>query len=108
MTKLRDKVSTFQGDVMIATESSFLFFFGQPRSSITPLGFSDFGRRLGFQAIYNTSDPTILEQLHRFWFAAVAAGSFEVLLMDAKNGSVDFTITPGFEHLRGCIIGFHA
>lgn len=106
METLLDKVPTPDGEIMIITKTRQLFFFTKPRTSIMPMGLSDFGRRLGFQAVYRTKDPDILKQFHAFWVTIVAAGGFEAYLMGSKMGAVDFP--PGFEHLRGYILGFHA
>jgi hypothetical protein len=106
METLLDKVPTVQGEIMVITKTRFLFFFSRPRTSVMPMGLSEFGRKLGFQAIYRTSDPDILADFHRFWVMAVAAGGFQAFLVGAKMGLVDFP--PDFEHLRGYIVGFHA
>ena len=71
-----------------------------------PYGLSEFGRKLGFQAVYRTSDPDILAQFHAFFVRCVAAGGFEPLMLGAKRGVIDFP--PGQEHLRDYIVGFHA
>jgi hypothetical protein len=71
-----------------------------------PYGVSDFCRRLGFQAVYRTSDPKILADFHAFFVGCIAAGDFEALMLGAKMGLIDFP--PGQEHLRVHIVGFHA
>ena len=91
---------------MIMTKTRYLFFFSRPRTSVMPMGFSDFGRRLGFWAVYRTSDPIILAQFHQFWIAAIKAGGLEPSLIAAKLGIIDFP--PELEHLRGYIAGFNA
>ena len=106
MPTLLDKVPTAHGEIMIITKTRHMFFFTKPHTSVMPMGFSDFGRRLGFQAVYRTTDSSILQQFHEFWVAMVAAGGFEAYLMGAKMGVVDFP--PDVQHLRGYILGFHA
>ncbi len=106
METLLDEVSTLQGDVIIITKTRYCFFFNRPRTSVMPSGLSEFGRRLGFQARYRTSDPAILADFHDFFVECVAAGGFEALILGAKNGLIDFL--PWKEHLRGYIAGFHA
>jgi hypothetical protein len=103
---LLDRVPTLQGDFTIITKSRFCFFFTRPRTSVMPYGFSEFGRRLGFQTRYNTSDPEILAEFHYFFVGCVAAGGFEILLLGAKHGFIDFP--PEQQHLKNYIIGFHA
>src|SRR5262249_41378234 len=106
MATLLDKVPTPRGEIMIITKTRWLFLLTKPRTSVMPMGFSDFGRRLGFKAVYRTSDQVILRQFHDFWVAVVAVGGFEAYLMGAKMGLVDFP--PEFQHLRAYILGFHA
>ena len=106
MATLLDKVPTPQGEFMVITKTRFLFFFDRPRTSVMPMGLREFGRRLGFQARYRTSDPSILAELHSFFVVCVAAGGFEPLLLAAKMGLIDFP--PGQEHLKDYVIGFHA
>ena len=106
MDTLLDQVPTPQGDVIVITKTRFYFFFTRPRTSVMPHGFSEFGRRLGFQAVYRTSDPNILSEFHDFFVGCVAAGGFEALMIGAKAGLIDFP--PGQEHLRDYIVGFHA
>lgn len=106
METLSDEVTTLQGDVMIITETRYCFFFNRPRTSVMPVGLSRFAMKLGFQARYRTSDPTILADFHDFFVECVAAGGFEALMLGAKNGLIDFP--PWKEHLRGYITGFHA
>ena len=67
MATLRDKLLTGQGEIMIVTRTRRFFFFAEPRTSVMPMGFSKFGRRLGFQAVYRTKDLAILEDFHEFW-----------------------------------------
>jgi hypothetical protein len=98
--------ATPQGDVVVITKTRFYFFFNRPRTSVMPIGFSEFGRQLGFRARYNTNDPRILAEFHKFFVNCVAVGGFQPLLLSAKNGLIDFL--PGLEHLRNYIIGFHA
>jgi hypothetical protein len=71
-----------------------------------PFGLSEFGRRLGFQVVYNTSDPDILAELHEFYVLCVAAGGFEALMIGAKMGFADFPDEK--KHLAQYVIGFHA
>jgi hypothetical protein len=66
MDTLLDKVPTGKGEIIVITKTRFLFFFSRPRTSVMPMGLSEFGRRLGFQAVYRTSDPDILADFHRF------------------------------------------
>jgi hypothetical protein len=106
MSALLDRVPTPQGDVIVITKTRFYFLFTRPRTSVMPYGISEFGRRLGFQAVYRTSDPKILAEFHKFFVACVAAGGFEPLMLGAKMGVIDFP--PGHEHLRDYIVGFHA
>lgn len=106
MDTLLDQVPTPQGDVIVITKTRFYFFFRRPRTSVMPHGFSKFGRRLGFQAVYRTTDPKILAEIHEFFVGCVAAGGFESLMLGAKMGLIDFP--PGKEHLRQYITGFHA
>lgn len=70
------------------------------------MGFSDFGRRLGFQARYRTSDEAILKQFHDYFVARINEGHFDVLMLDARNGDID--LPPEQEHLRKYLTGFHA
>jgi hypothetical protein len=106
MSTLLDRVLTPQGEIIIITKDRFLFFFNKPRTSVMPIGFSDFGRQAGFQARYNTSDPEILQEFHEFWVYSVTAKGFESLFASVKAGNVNFA--PDHENLRGRIIGFHA
>jgi len=106
MDTLLDRVPTLQGDVTVITKTRFCFFFSRPRTSVMPYGFSEFGRRLGFQARYRTSDPNILAEFHDFFVGCVAAGGFEALMLCAKMGFIDFP--PEQQHLRDYIIGFVA
>lgn len=106
MSTFLDNVPTPQGEVIVITKTRFLFFFQRPRTSVMPMGFSEFGRRIGFQARYNTSDPRVLAEFHEFFVGMVAAGGFEPLLLGAKIGFIDFP--PELEHLRSYIIGFNA
>jgi hypothetical protein len=103
---LRDNVPTAQGEIIIITKTRHLFFFTKPRTSVMPMGLSEFGRRPGFQAVYRTTDSSVLQQFHEFWVTMVAAGGFEAYLMGARMGLVDFP--PDAQHLRGHIFGFHA
>jgi hypothetical protein len=70
---------------MVITKTRFLFFFARPRTSVMPHGFSEFGRRIGFQAVYRTSDPDILAEFHAFFVGCVAAGGFEPLMLGARD-----------------------
>lgn len=106
MFKLVDQVTTPQGHVPVITKTRFYFFFTRPRTSVMPFGLSKFGRQLGFQAIYNTSDPKILAELHRYWVVSVAVGEFRSLLTATKTGSV--RLSKDFEHLQNYIIGFRS
>lgn len=106
MTTLLDRVSTAQGEVIVSTKVKYLFFFHRPRTSVMPMGLSEFGRRIGFQARYKTSDPGILADFHQYFVLMVAAGGFEPLMAGAKIGFVDFP--PEFAYLREHIIGFNA
>jgi hypothetical protein len=106
MIPLHDQVATPQGDVVVITKTRFYFFFKRPRTSVMPVGVSEFGRQLGFQARYNTCDAKILAEFHEFFVNCVAVGGFQPLLLGAKNGLIDFP--PGLEHLRNYIIGSNA
>lgn len=106
MSTLLDRVPTPQGEVIVITKTNYLFFFQRPRTSVMPMGLSDFGRRIGFQARYKTSDPGILADFHQYFVLMVAAGGFEPLMAGAKIGFVDFP--PEYAHLREHIIGFNA
>jgi len=105
MSTFLDNVPTPQGEVIVITKTRFLFFFQRSHTSVMPMGFSEFGRRIGFQARYNTSDPSVLAEFHEFFVGMVAAGGFEPLLLGAKIGFIDFP--PELEHLRSYIIGFN-
>ena len=98
METLLDEVPTAQGDVIVITKTRYLFLFNRPRTSVMPSGFSEFGRKLGFQARYRTSDPDILADFHDFF---VQCG-FDALLLGAKNGLIDFP--PWKDHLRGYMV----
>jgi hypothetical protein len=106
MDTLLDKVHTLDGDVIVTTKTKFLYFFNRPHTSVMPYGFSEFGRKLGFQARYNTSDPAILAELHEFYVLCVAAGGFQALMGGAKLGIVDFPDDK--KHLVQYVIGFNA
>ena len=105
MSTLTDHVTTPQGEVIVITKTKF-YFLNRPHTSVMPMGFSDFGRKLGFQARYNTDDPQVLADFHKYFVLMVAAGGFNAMMVAAKIGFVDFP--PEFEHLRNHIIGFNA
>jgi hypothetical protein len=90
MKPLLDLIPTPQGDVTIITKTRFFFFFSRPRTSVMPHGFSEFGRRLGFQAVYRTSDPAMLAEFHAFFAGCVAAGGFEPMMLGVKMVSLTF------------------
>ena len=104
MFSLTDKVATLDGDVIVTTKIRFLFVFSRPHTSVMPFGVSEFGRQLGFQVHYNTSDPDILAELHEFYVYCVAAGGFKALMVGAKMGVVDFI--EGKKHLAQYVAGF--
>jgi hypothetical protein len=71
-----------------------------------PMGFTEFGRKIGFQARYSTSDPKTLQELHNFFVERVISGGFDALCRNAKVGQID--LPPEDEHLRQYVLGFHA
>jgi hypothetical protein len=106
MLTLLDRVETFQGDIMIITKIKYLVFGRRPRTSVMPMGFGDFGRRLGFQARYRTDDEAILREFHDYFVSRINQGHFEVLMLDARTGDID--LPSELEGLRKYFIGFHA
>jgi hypothetical protein len=106
MSTLTDRIPTLKGDIIVTTKTQFLHFFNRPHTSVMPFGISEFGRKLGFQVLYNTSDSDILAELHEFYVLCVAAGGFEALMIGAKMGIVDFPDDK--KHLEKYVIGFHA
>jgi len=106
MNTLTDRIPTLKGDIIVMTKTRFLHFFKRPHTSVMRFGLSEFGRKLGFQVRYNTSDPDVLAELHEFYVLCVAAGGFEALMIGAKMGIVDFPDDK--KHLAQYVIGFHA
>lgn len=100
---LFERIEMADRAILVTTKTRFYGFFTRPRTYVVPEGFSG---PLGFQARYNTCDPKILEQLHRFWIEQVAFGRFETLLAGSKQGFIEFP--PEFEHLRPYLIGFNS
>jgi hypothetical protein len=98
-----DRIQTVDRVILVTTKTRFYGIFTRPRTYVMPEGFR--GPR-GFVARYNTSDPEILEDFHRFWVEGIAYGGFEKLLAAAKQGRVEFP--PEREHLGKFIIGFNA
>lgn len=107
MPALRDRVATPEGDVIVTTKTRFYLFFKRPRTYVVPEGFSGFGGQLGFAVRYNTCDPKILAELHKFYVDCIALGAFQPLLYGAKTGIPDY-FPPHDEHLKKYIIGFNA
>ncbi len=103
MNTFLDRVQTTQGEVIVITKVKFLFFFNRPRTSVMPMGTSDFGKRIGFQVRFNTSDEEILKQLHEFFVMMMSAGGFEPYLVGAKMGIIEFP--SEYEHLKSHVIG---
>jgi hypothetical protein len=106
MTTLTDRVPTPDGDIIVTTKTRFLFFLHRRHTSVMPFGLSEFGRQLGFQVHYNTSDPDVLAELHEFYVCCVAAGGFKALRIGAKMGAVDFIEDK--KHLTKYVRGFRA
>ena len=106
MNTLLDRVPTLDGDIIVITKTKFLYFFNRPHTSVMPYGLSEFGRKLGFQARYNTSDPAILAKLHEHYVLCIAAGGFQALMVGAKLGIVDFPDDK--KHLAQYVTGFNA
>jgi hypothetical protein len=106
MDTLTDRVPTLKGDIIVTTKTRFLFFFNRPHTSIMPFGLTEFGRKLGFQVHYNTSDHDVLAECHEFYVCCIAAGGFEALMAGAKMGFVDFIDDK--KHLAKYVIGFRA
>jgi hypothetical protein len=104
MFRLVDQVTTPQGHVAVTTRTRFYFFFTRPNTSIMPVERSTSGGQPGFQVVYNTSDPIILTELHRFWVDRVSGSDFQSLMVAAKNGFL--RLPPELEHLKEHIIGF--
>jgi hypothetical protein len=100
---LFERVETEDGAVLITTKTRFYGVLARPRTYVIPEGF---GGSLGFQARYNTSDPEILSEFHRFWIERVAYGQFKTLLAEAKQGKI--VLPPELAHLAQHIIGFNA
>ena len=106
MKSLTDRMPTLNGDIIVTTKTRFLFFLNRPHTSVMPFGLSDFGRQLGFQVHYNTSDPNVLAELHDYYVCCIAAGGFEALMAGAKRGFVDFIDDK--KHLAKYVTGFRA
>jgi len=106
MKPLIDKIPTLKGDIIVMTKTRFLYFFNRPHTSVMPFGVSEFGRKLGFQVRYNTSNPDVLTEFHKFYIGCVAAGGFEALMIAAKMGILD--LPDDKKHLAQYVIGFHA
>jgi hypothetical protein len=83
---LNDTIPTPNGDIIVMTKTRFLCFFNRPHTSVMPFGLSEFGRRLGFQVVYNTSDPDILAELHEFLRAVRCGWRLRGTYDWSKNG----------------------
>lgn len=103
---MKDIVRVSEGEISVTTDIGFFGISKKPRTSVSPVGFSKFGWKLGFQAVYCTSDIMALLELHNLWRRMVQFEDFEMLVSNAKNGRVEFY--PNDEHLKKYIIGFHA
>ena len=104
MSTLENLVQAPEGEVMILTKTSYLLFGNKPRTSIMPQGLGKFGRQMGFQAVYNTSDPQILQVLHHLWVAVIMGDGYQVGLAGAKRGVAEFP--PEGNQLRGYVARF--
>ncbi|MEI9961144.1 MAG: hypothetical protein WDM76_08490 [Limisphaerales bacterium] len=109
METLSNSIVTEQGEIIVTTLTRRLFIFKQPRTTIMPNGFSKFGRRFGFEVIYNTDEELVLREFHDFFIKMISNGEFEMMLANAKSGFIEIPLW--FDHinnLKSYIAGFKA
>ena len=96
--ELNSKITTDDGDFIVFTKTSYLFFMSLPRSSVMPFRTGDFVSTPGFQVQYNTSDPRILAEWHEMLCGQIAKGLFRFLSDSVRVGL--FKYPEGKEHLQ--------
>ena len=89
------KVETQEGDVMVLTKTSYLFFSSMPRTSVMPSRVGKLGRR-GVQFHWTTSNPNALEGLHNSVVQTLREGvSLVELRVIANFGLKLMSLGPG-------------